>query len=208
MYVIGLTGGIGSGKSTVAAMLAQKGAVVLNADQLGWEVYQPGGPAYEPLIKAFGQEIIAADGSVDRKKLGALVFADPEARQRLNAITHPHIMESLRQRLGELAAKGTQVAVIEAALLLEAGWDALADEIWVTVAPPEVVVERLSRDKGLSRQEALARIGAQLSNEERTRRARVVIDTDCPLAQTRRIVEREWRALQARCQLPLASRRR
>jgi dephospho-CoA kinase len=93
VYVIGLTGGIGSGKSTVAAMLAEKGATVLNADQVGWDVYRPGGPAYEPIIEAFGREIVADDGSVNRKKLGAIVFADPEARQRLNAITHPLIKE-------------------------------------------------------------------------------------------------------------------
>jgi dephospho-CoA kinase len=202
VYVIGLTGGIGSGKSTVAAMLAEKGATVLNADQVGWDVYRPGGPAYEPIIEAFGREIVADDGSVNRKKLGAIVFADPEARQRLNAITHPLIKEGMQQRLMELAETGDQVVVMEAAILLEAGWDDLVDAVWVTVAQPEVVVGRLDRNKGLSREEALARISAQLSNEERMRRAGVVIDTDCSLAQTRRLVEEKWDEMRSRRRSP------
>ena len=206
MYVIGLTGGIGSGKSTVAAMLAEKGAAVLNVDQVGWEVYRPGGPAYQPLMDAFGQEIIAPDGSVDRKKLGAIVFADPEALRRLNAITHPIMMETMKERLTELAEAGTQIAVVEAAILLETGWDALVDEVWVTAAPPEAVVERLGRDKGMSREAAMARISAQLSNEERVRRARVVIDTGCSLAETRRIVDKGWEDLQARCRAASSGR--
>lgn len=207
MYIIGLTGGIASGKSTVAAMLAERGAVIVNADEVGWEVYRPGGPAYREVIEAFGPHILAADGSIDRQKLGAIVFADPQARQRLNAITHPRMKVLMRERLAALAAKGTKVAVLEAALLLEAGWDDLVDEVWVTVAPPQVAVERLRRDKGLSQEEALARIAAQLSNEERIQRADVVIATDCPLAQTRRIVDREWQRFLARCQSPSARQR-
>jgi len=202
VYIIGLTGGIASGKSTVAAMLAEKGAVVLNADQVGWEVYQPGGPAYQEVVAAFGPDILAADGSIDRGKLGAIVFANREALQRLNAITHPHMKELMKERLAELAEKGAEIAVLEAALLLEAGWDDLVDEVWVTVVPPQVAVQRLTQDKGLSREEALARISAQLSNEERIRRAHLVIDTGCPLAETRRMVEEAWSRLLARRRSP------
>jgi dephospho-CoA kinase len=155
-----------------------------------------------PLLEAFGPDILAGDGSIDRQKLGAIVFSDPQARQRLNAITHPRIKELMRERLAELAEKGTEIAVLEAALLLEAGWDDLVDEIWVTVASPEVAVQRLAQDKGLSREEALARIGAQLSDEERIQRAAVVIDTGCLLAETRRMVEEAWSRLLTRRSSP------
>lgn len=208
MYVIGLTGGIASGKSTVAAMLAEKGAVVIDADALGWEVYRPGGPAYEAVVAAFGRQILAPDGSIDRRKLGARVFADPQARQRLNAITHPPMKAMMRERLAELAEKGTEVVVLEAALLLDAGWDDLVDEVWLTLASPQVSAERLAGEKGLSLAEAEARIAAQMTNEERLPRARVVIPTDCPLAKTRRIVDEEWSKLRARLKSPSVSGRR
>jgi dephospho-CoA kinase len=204
MYVIGLTGGVASGKSTVATMLAEKGAVVLSADETGWEVYRPGGPAYEDVVAAFGPDVLAPDGSVDRRKLAAIVFADPQARERLNAITHPRIREVLEGRLAELAGQGKEVAVLEAALLLEAGWDDLVDEVWVTRAPPQVARERLL-ERGLSQREAEARVRSQPSSQERVRRARAEIATDCPLVDTRRIVDREWSRLLAAARSPSTS---
>ncbi len=198
MFVIGLTGGLGSGKSTVAEMLRELGAVVLNADQIGHQVYAPGGPAYQEVVAAFGPQVLAADGSVDRRRLAGIVFRDPQALQRLNAITHPRIREGIRQRLRELASQGTRVAVVEAALLLEAGWDDLVDEVWVTVCPPEVAARRAAERSGISLEEALARVRAQMSNEERVRRAQVVINTDTDLAKTREQVEQEWARLMAR----------
>ncbi len=206
MYVIGLTGGIGSGKSTVADMLEEKGAVVLSADQLGHEVYVPGRPAWQEVVDAFGRDIVAADGSIDRKKLGAIVFSDPQGRERLNAITHPRMKEMMQQRLAELAAEGTAVAVLEAALLLDAGWDDLTDEVWVTAAPAALAAQRTAERTGLTREEVLARIRAQMSNEERVRRADVVIDTDCSLEETRQQVEREWSRLLARIGSPSVSK--
>jgi dephospho-CoA kinase len=198
VFVIGLTGGLGSGKSTVAEMLRELGAVVLNADQIGHQVYAPGGPAYQEVVAAFGPQVLAADGSVDRRRLAGIVFQDPQALQRLNAITHPRIREGIRQRLRELASQGTRVAVVEAALLLEAGWDDLVDEVWVTVCPPEVAARRAAERSGISLEEALARVRAQMSNEERVRRAQVVINTDTDLAKTREQVEQEWARLMAR----------
>src|SRR3990170_4122158 len=113
MYVVGLTGGIGSGKSAVAEMLMEKGAVVLSADQVGHEVYRPGGPAWKEIVDAFGGEVVAADGTIDRKRLGAIVFADPETLKRLNAITHPRMKELMREKLAELKRRGVAVAVLE-----------------------------------------------------------------------------------------------
>jgi dephospho-CoA kinase len=195
MYVIGLTGGIGSGKSTVAQMLAEKGAVLLSADAAGHEVYAPGQPAWREVVDAFGPEVVAADGTIDRKRLGAIVFADAADLLRLNAITHPRMKELMRDKLAAEAERGTRIAVLEAALLFDAGWDDLTDEVWVTQAPPEVAARRTAERSGLSLEEARARIDAQMSNEERLARSRVVIDTDCPLETTRRQVVEEWQRL-------------
>ncbi len=198
MYVIGLTGGIGSGKSTVALMLEQKGASLLSADAVGHEVYLPGQPAWREVIDAFGRQIVADDETIDRKKLGAIVFSDPEQLRRLNAITHVRMKEIMRNKLDDERSRGTRTAVLEAALLFDAGWDDLADEIWVTVLPPQVAAERTAERSGISVEEALSRIAAQMSNEERAARSQILIDTDCPLEQTRGQVDEEWERLQGR----------
>ena len=196
MYVIGLTGGIGSGKSTVSQMLAEKGAVVLSADLAGHEVYVPGNPAWQEVVDAFGREVLAADGSIDRKKLGGIVFADEAALRRLNGITHPRMRELMLEKLAREESAGTRVVVLEAALLFDAGWDDLANEVWVTVAPPELAARRSAERSSLSLDEALARVRAQMSNEERVRRSDVIIRTDCPLAETRRQVDEAWERLE------------
>ncbi len=198
MYVIGLTGGIGSGKSTVVRMLEQKGAVLLSADAVGHEVYLPGRPAWQEIVDAFGRQVVAEDGTIDRKKLGAIAFSDPQQLQRLNAITHPRMKEMMREKLQAERAGGTQVAVLEAALLFDAGWDDLTDEVWVTVVPPELAARRTAERSGLSVEEVLSRIRAQMSNEERIARSQVVIDTGCPLERTRKQVDEEWERLMER----------
>jgi dephospho-CoA kinase len=198
MYVIGLTGGIASGKSTVVRMLEEKGAVLLSADAVGHEVYEPGRPAWQEIVDAFGRQVVAEDSTIDRKRLGAIAFSDPQQLQRLNAITHPRMKEMMREKLNEERARGTRVAVLEAALLFDAGWDDLTDEVWVTVAPPEVAARRTAERSGLSVDEALSRIRAQMSNEERIGRSQVVIDTDCPLERTRKQVSQEWERLMER----------
>ncbi len=204
MYVIGLTGGIASGKSTVVRMLEEKGAVLLSADAVGHEVYEAGRPAWQEIADAFGREVVAEDGTIDRKRLGAIAFSDPQQLQRLNAITHPRMKEMMREKLNEERARGTRVAVLEAALLFDAGWDDLTDEVWVTVAPPEVAARRTAERSGLSVEEALSRIRAQMSNEERIGRSQVVIDTDCPLERTRMQVDEEWERLVKRLKTPPA----
>ncbi len=198
MYVIGLTGGIGSGKSTVGKLLEQQGAAILSADRVGHEVYRPGRPAWQEIVDAFGREIVAEDGTIDRQKLGAIVFASPRELKRLNAITHPRMKGMMREKLRQLARGGHAVAVLEAALLFEAGWDDLADEVWVTVAPPQVAAERTAARSGLPPEQVLGRIKAQMSNEERIRRADVVIDTDCDLEGTNGRTLERWTELQKR----------
>ncbi len=198
MYVIGLTGGIGSGKSTVARMLERRGAKLLSADAVGHEVYEPGRPAWQEIVDAFGREVVGADGKIDRKKLGPIVFSDPEQLRRLNAVTHPRMKELMREKLEGERVSGARIAVLEAALLFDAGWDDLTDEVWVTVAPPEVAAARTAERSGISVEEALSRIRAQMSNEERISRSQVVIDTDRALERTEEQVSGEWERLQER----------
>jgi len=207
VYVIGLTGGIGSGKTTVAEMLKEKGAAVISADTVGHEVYLPGQPAWQEAVDAFGPQVLAADGTIDRKRLGAIVFSDPQALQQLNAITHPRMKAIMQQKLAELADRGVEVAVLEAALLFDAGWDDLVDEVWVTVAPPETAVQRAAQRSGISLDQARARIDAQMSDEERIRRSHVIIRTDVPLEETRRQIGEEWSRLQERLRSPHAGSR-
>ena len=192
MFVMGLTGGIGSGKSTVSDMLRAKGAATVYADQIGHEVYRPGTPAWDQVVAAFGRQVVGDDGQIDRRKLGQIVFSDPEARRRLDAITHPPMEQMMSERLEELRRQGTRVAVLEAAILIEAGWALLADEVWVTVVSPDVAAQRSMERSGLSRERAEARIAAQLSNEERLKHAQVVIDTNCSLAEVAQRVDELW----------------
>ncbi|MSQ61640.1 MAG: dephospho-CoA kinase [Dehalococcoidia bacterium] len=178
MITIGLTGGIASGKSTVSAMLRELGAHVIDADQVGHEVYEPGAPAWDRLVQAFGREIVGEDGKIDRKKLGPIVFADPAQLQTLNSIVHPLMRRMMEDRLEALRREGTTtVAVIEAAILIEGGWASLVDEIWVTAVPESVALERLVGRRGLTPEQAEARIRSQMGNEERKQYALRVIDT-------------------------------
>ena len=198
MFVIGLTGGIGSGKTTVCDTLRAKGAEVLHADLVGHEVYRPGTAVWDALVAAFGREVTTADGEIDRRTLGGMVFSNPEARHRLNSITHPPMRDLMAARLDEMRRQGVRVAFLEAALLIEAGWIDLTDEVWLTLVPPAVAAQRLMDRSGLSRDEAEARISSQLSNEERLAHADVVIDTDCSLAEVGRRVDELWEGLMAR----------
>lgn len=178
MITIGLTGGIASGKSTVSAMLRELGAHVIDADQVGHAVYEPGVPAWDQLVQAFGREIVGEDGRIDRKKLGPIVFADPARLQTLNSIVHPLMRKMTEDRLEALRQEGiTTIAVIEAAILIEGGWASLVDEIWVTAVPESVALERLVGRNGLTPEQAEARIRSQMGNEERKQYALRVIDT-------------------------------
>lgn len=186
MLTIGLTGGIGSGKSTVANILAELGALVWDADVIGHSIYEPGMPARDELVAAFGSAILGSDGKIDRKALSRIVFADAAALKRLNAIVHPRIFERMQAMLREArAASERRPIVIEAAILIEAGWQNLVDEIWLVVTTRECVIERVERDRKMTREQIEARIRAQLSEQERRKWANVVLGNDGTLDELR-----------------------
>jgi len=176
MLVIGLTGGIGTGKSEVARILGEMGAVVIDADKVGHGVYAPQTEAWSEIVHTFGSGVLKASGEVDREKLGSMVFGDPEKMARLNAITHPAITEHIRRRLQELEQQGTQAVVLEAILLMESPLVELVDEVWVTSASEEQVVERLARRSGLSAAEVQQRVGTQPPFSLTAKSAQVVIE--------------------------------
>jgi dephospho-CoA kinase len=199
MYVVGLTGGIGSGKSTVAGMLEELGATILSADLTGHEVYTPGRPAWQEIVAAFGRNVVAGDGTIDRAKLRNIVFSDPTELARLNSITHPRMKEMMREKIEDLRTQATEVVVLEAALLYDAGWDDLTDEVWTTLAPPEVAAKRAAERSGIPVEQVLDRIQkAQMGDSDRVSRADIVINTVSTLEETRRQVENEWNRLRAR----------
>jgi len=196
MKVIGLTGGIGSGKSTVSRFLSELGAVVLDADKVGHEAYQPGTVAWKEVVAAFGREIVGPDESIDRKKLGAIVFGDPAALERLNGIMHPRMYDMMAVQIEEYRRQGVKVVVLEAAILLEAGWTSLVDEIWVTLASEPTVVRRVRERTDLPEEQIRSRIRSQLPNEERKKQASVVISNDGSLEELRAKVKELWEGLQ------------
>jgi dephospho-CoA kinase len=166
---------------------------VIDADQVGHEAYVPGTVGFARVVEAFGDSVVGADGAIDRKQLGSIVFADPAALARLNAIVHPLIHGLVGARLQAAGAAGTGPVVVEAALLVEAGWDALVDEVWVVVARREVIEARLMSQRGMEPAAIAARMRAQLGDAERTARADVVIDNSGSREALRAEVERLWR---------------
>ena len=193
MLVIGLTGGIGTGKTEVSRILADFGAEIINADVLGHQAYEPQTETWRQVVEAFGENILSETGEVDRRKLGAIVFEDERALRRLNAIVHPRIRRMIVERLDELGARGLGAVVVEAALFIEAGWTPLADEMWVTAAPEETVIERLRARTGLDENAIRARIDSQMPQQERLRHADVILENDGSLDTLRGRVKRLWR---------------
>jgi dephospho-CoA kinase len=195
MKVIGLTGGIGSGKSTVSRFLKELGAVIIDADKVGHEALKPDTEAWRQVVASFGTGILKPNREIDRKKLGKIVFGNPEALARLNQIMHPPMYQLVKAQIEEYRRQGVKVVVLEVPLLIEAGWTSLVDEVWVTVAPEPTVVRRLKEKVGLSEPESMARIRSQLSSPERVKHADVVIDTDCRLGELREKVKEQWQRL-------------
>ncbi len=197
LRVIGLTGGIASGKSTVSDILSQLGAVIIDADILSREVTLPGSSGLRQVREVFGDEVIAKDGTLDRHRLGSIIFSDEAARARLDSIVHPLVIERTKERLGELqktaVAKGRAlVAVIDAPLLIEAGVDVICDEIWVVAVSRDEQAKRLMRREGFTLDEALARIDSQMPLAEKRKRADRVIDNEGDIEETRQNVKRLW----------------
>lgn len=191
-YIIGLTGNIATGKSTVARMLSDLGATVIDADRVAHEVMRAGTPVHRAVVEAFGPEILRPDGEIDRARLGARVFSDPQALAQLEAIVHPAVLEEVARRI---AAAPTPVVVVEAIKLIESGLAEAFDALWVTTCSFEEQVRRLMADRGLSRQDAQQRVHAQPPQEAKIARADVVISTNGSLEETRAQVEAAWRAL-------------
>ena len=196
MLRVGLTGGIGAGKGEVARRLAAYGAVVIDADQVARDVVAPGMPGLDEIVKAFGAGVLRPDGSLDREKLGEMVFADDALRGQLNAIVHPLVGERMREI--DEAAAAADVVVHEIPLLAEGGLAAAFDVVVVVDAPPEVQVERLVSLRGMTRQHALARMSAQASREERLAVATFVVDNSGSLEDLDGRVAALWDELSRR----------
>lgn len=190
--LIGITGNIGTGKSTVARMLAELGAEVIDADRVAHEVMRAGTPAHARIVETFGPEILGPDGEIDRARLGAIVFADPALLARLEAIVHPATLAAIGRRV---VAASADVVVVEAIKLIEAGMADRCDSVWVTTCRPKQQVYRIVGGRGLSRAEAEQRVCAQPPQEGKIARADVVVDTSGSLSRTRRQVQAAWRRL-------------
>ncbi len=193
-YIIGLTGNIGAGKSEVVRVLRELGAESIDADRLGNEVMAPGTPEWERLVARFGRDILQADDTVDRRKLGAIVFADPAALADLERIVHPGVRARIRARF---AATERPVIVVEAIKLLESGLYLEVDAVWVVVAAREVRVRRLVDTRGLTVAEAEMRVDAQTPEADKVARADVVIENSGDRAALRAQVVAAWQAVEA-----------
>src|SRR3990170_4271558 len=187
-----------SGKSLVSQQLVELGAVVVDADKLGHETYRTGTETHRAVVEAFGPDVVGPDGEIDRRALGAKVFGDPEARRRLEEIVWPAIRRLAAERLAGLREQSVPVVVLEAAVLIEASWLDLVDEVWLVEASPETVRQRLNARNGLTPEQAEARLRAQLTNEKRRPYADVVIENDGSLEELRRAVDEAWSKLEAR----------
>jgi dephospho-CoA kinase len=197
LITIGLTGGIASGKSVVSQMLAKLGAQVVDVDRVAHETYRAGSPGHAQLRAAFGDQVVGPDGEIDRRVLGGLVFGKPDEMKRLTDIVWP----LTRARIEEMKRdqSGTRgVLVFEAAVLIEAGWVPLMDEVWVVTVPVDIARQRLMARNGITEEQANARIESQLTNAEREAGATVVIDNSQDLAQLERNVDQAWSELQER----------
>lgn len=199
MSVIGLTGGIASGKSTASDVLRELGAIVIDADRVGHRSYEPGTPGFQKVVNAFGHDLVGADGYIDRRVLGGKVFGAPEEMERLNAIVWPEIRRLIQEEISQIREREPEtVIVLEAAVLIEAGWQDLCDEVWVINTTIKAAVERLRTRNGLTEDAAMARIQSQMSGRERAEHADVKIDNSGTEEQLRNRVERAWKQLQKR----------
>ncbi|MGA5600112.1 dephospho-CoA kinase [Streptomyces griseoincarnatus] len=206
MLTVGLTGGIGAGKSEVSRLLVERGAVLIDADRIAREVVEPGTPGLAAVVEAFGEEILAEDGSLDRPRLGALVFSDPDKLATLNSIVHPLV--GARSRELEEAAPEDAVVVHDVPLLTENGLARLYDVVIVVDAGTGTQLDRLVRLRGMSEEDARARMAAQATREQRRAVADIVIDNDVPLDALERRVEEVWADLVRRAREPGRNRGR
>jgi len=190
-----LTGNIGSGKSTVAAMLREAGIPVLDADRISREVTAPGGRAYDAVVQEFGREILRDDGSIDRKRLGEIVFADPASRDRLERITHPAIFEAMKEAIAGIEREGHRAVVVEATLIHESGRKGLSEAVISVTCDPETAISRLAARDGMSRSQVEARLRAQMDADRKAGASDHVIDNSAGPEETSRQVKKIARIL-------------
>lgn len=202
LYVLGLTGISGSGKSSVAQRLKNLGAYIIDSDHLGHRAYAPGGPAYQPVVEAFGTDILHKDGTINRKVLGSRVFGNKKQLKILTDIMWPVIAKLAREEMDVAVAKGKTLCVIDAALLLEAGWQNMVHEVWTVVIPETEAVRRIVERDGLSEAAAQSRLQSQMSGQQLVEQSHVVLSTLWESQVTQRQVEKAWNLLQKR--LPTA----
>ncbi|MCE5287508.1 MAG: dephospho-CoA kinase [Pelosinus sp.] len=191
MYIIGLTGGIASGKSTVSRMLTELGAYIVDADKIAHDAILPGKPAFEAITQRLGRDILSG-GKINREKLGQLVFDSVDLRAWLEEITHPYIRREAQRQLAEAKEQEYDVAVLDVPLLFEVKWETMADEVWVVYVLPEVQLDRLMARSHLSKKEALARIQAQRKLADKAKLAQVVIDNNRDTETTAAQVLQAW----------------
>lgn len=191
MRVIGLTGSIGAGKSEVAAAFARLGAVVIDADHEGHQAYRKGSVGWRRIVELFTTAVLDDEGEIDRQALGSMVFNDPQALALLNAAIHPLIRDRVKARLRELGDGGTEVAVVDAALLYQAGWDDMTEEVWQVIAPTSMAIQRLVEQRGMQASEAESRIGSQSFADSKAQ-ADVVIENAGTIEQLRDTTKRLW----------------
>jgi dephospho-CoA kinase len=197
MLLVGLTGGIGSGKSTVARLLAERGAVVIDADDLARQAVAPGTDGFDSVVRTFGRDILTAEGDLDRRRLGEVVFADTVRRRELEAIVHPEVARLFVEAVDPYR-ETDDVVVYSIPLLVERGMAGAFDVVVVVVADADRRVERVVRDRGLDADEVRARIAAQVTDDERSRVANVLLDNDGEPDELERQVDRLWADLAAR----------
>ncbi|MCY3839561.1 MAG: dephospho-CoA kinase [Gammaproteobacteria bacterium] len=195
MVVIGLTGGIASGKSTAARYLAEQGVHMIDADKLGHRVYEAGRPAFDQVVAAFGKDVVGDDGEIDRRVLGGKVFGSPEQLKRLTDIAWPGILAMAKDEIDDARTNGASIVVLEAAVLLEADWQSDVDEVWVVTVEPHMAIARATARDGVDAAAVQARVDAQLTNAERLALADVVIDNGGSEAELLAKLDAEWQRL-------------
>jgi dephospho-CoA kinase len=195
VLIIGLTGGIGTGKSEVSHILRDLGAVVIESDKVAHQSYEPGTKAHGLIVNLFGEDVLDGSGFIDRKSLGKIVFADTARRLELEKIVWPATRELTLALLEKETVRGTRVVVVEVPKLFESGWDKLADVVWTVEAPQSVVIQRVERRSGMSESDTKARIAAQFTRQERVDRADIVIENDATLEDLRNQISKLWESI-------------